>query len=125
MKRCIVGISILLSLVVLCAGSLLVLHREARSLAAETQQLAEMVNTIETETVLTAYDALLEKWERFHDVAGIFVEGEKLDVIRRSLAGLRPMLKAGLPDALAELARIRELAEDVFREELPDIWHIL
>lgn len=125
MNRIITGIGILLLLIVLGVGSLWMLRHHTQQFAAYTQTVAEEFSAADTEKTLEAYDRLSEEWEQFHDIAGVFVNGKKLDDIHRSLAGLGQMIAEEHPDVLTELARIKELTETLFREELPDLWHIL
>ncbi len=124
MNRIITGIGILLSLVLLSVCSLWILHARTQQFSSHIQNVAETF-AADGEKALAAFDELSEEWEHFHDIAGMFVDGRKLDDIRLSIAVLRQMIAEEHPDALAELARIRELAEAIFREELPDLWHIL
>lgn len=125
MNRCVISIGILIALVALCVSSLLLLHRRSDRFVEQTQAVAQEFAAAEKERALSAYDELLEEWDHFRDIAGVFVDGSKLDSIRKILAGLRPLIEAQHPEVPSELARIRGLVEDVFREELPDWWHIL
>lgn len=125
MNRCRISLAILISLVVLCASALFVLRWQSGKLTERTEAIAQAVEGGNTEQALAGYDKLMEEWEHFHDITGVFVDGTKLDPIRQLLAGLRPLIEAEHPEVLSELERIRELAQDVFTEELPDLWHIL
>jgi hypothetical protein len=70
-------------------------------------------------------DELYGLWEEFHEKTGIFVDGNQLDRIRSELVGLRALIAAEHPELLSRLEALCELTEELFSEELPDLWHIL
>ncbi len=125
MNRCVISLGILISLIVLSVSSLFILHHQSDQFTEQVEAVKQTLISDETERTLAVYDELMEEWERFHDVAGVFVDGTKLDPIRKLLAGLRPLIEAEHPEVLSELERIQGLVEDVFKEEMPDLWHIL
>ena len=125
MNRCVISFGILTLLIVLSVSSLFILYHRSDRFTEQVEAVKQTIISDETERTLAVYDELMEEWEHFRDVAGVFVDGTKLDPIRKLLVGLRPLIEAEHSEVLSELERIRGLAEDVFTEEIPDFWHIL
>lgn len=124
MKRCIISFCVLLGLVGLCVASQIMLYRESRAFAALTVSVEEAVQAGDRDEALRRLEKLEAQWEGFHNVTGLFVDGTKLDPIRERLAEVRPLIAEAHPTALPELACIRQLAEGIAEEEVPEIWHI-
>ncbi len=125
MNRCKISIGVLLALVVLCVSSLFILRHQCAGFAAQADTVMEAVAAGETAQALADCEVLMERWEQFHDVTGVFVDGARLDVLREILAGLPALIAQEHPEAMSQLETLRLLAEDIFLEELPDWWHIL
>lgn len=125
MKRVILSASILVSLIVLCIISLTALHSEClwyADLAGRTLYAAEQGDT---DAALARFDTMQAHWEAFHDLTGLFVDGEKLDAIYERMVGLRPLLEQAHPEARSELTAIRKLIDGIYEEEMPRLPHIL
>lgn len=125
MRRVILSLSILLSLIVLCVLSLTALRSECTWYENLTQSTIYAASRGDTEAALERFDALQANWEEFHDLTGLFVDGAKLDAIYERLVGLRVMLEQQHPSSLSELEAIRQLIEGIYEEELPKLWHIM
>lgn len=125
MKRCIASLSILVALIALCIVSLVALRSECRWYAGLAERTTLAVSQGETETALSRFDSMQEHWEDFHNITGLFVDGEKLDAIYERMTGLRPLIESGHPQASAELESLRSLIESIYEEEQPLLWHIL
>ncbi len=125
MNRLKITIGILLLLTALCVTSLITIHRQCERFSAQTQEIIDCISEGDTEGAVAECDELLEMWEKFHDTTGIFIDGERLDPIREILAGLPALVAEAHPDLMNRLETLRTLAEDLFLEELPDLWHIL
>lgn len=125
MNRCKISIGVLLALVVLCVSSLFILRWQCEDFAGQTEAVMEAVEAGETERALADCEALMDRWDRFHDVTGVFVDGARLDVLRETLAGLPALIAQEHPEAMSQLETLHLLTEDIFLEELPDWWHIL
>ncbi len=125
MNRCKISIGVLLALVLLCICSLLVLRWQCHTFAGRVDAVTEAVEEGNIREALEAYDGLYTQWEQFHDVAGLFVSGTKLDPMYEILTGLRPLIVQQHPEVTAELERLRGLTEGILAEEMPSVWHIL
>ncbi len=125
MNRCKISIGILLALVVLCVSALLVLHSQCGSFAAQTGAVLEAVQAGETERALAECGVLLERWDTFHGLTGLFVDGTRLDPMREILTGLPPLIAQEHPEVVSQLETLRALTQDIFEEEMPEWWHIL
>jgi hypothetical protein len=93
--------------------------------AALTDNVSQAVENGNTEQALAALEDLEKEWEHFHRVAGLFVDGEKLDPMREILSGLRPLISQEHAEVPAELRRLRNLTVSIYEEEVPVVWHIL
>lgn len=125
MKRCKASVWILLSLILLCIVSLIVLRQQCMNYLYLTNAVETAVDQGNTEQALSAFDELEQQWQQYHDITGIFVNGDELDAVRQILCGLRPLLENEHPEAKSELQKIRYLIESIYQEELPELWHIL
>ena len=125
MNRLKISFGVLLLLAVLCISGMVLVHHQCTEFAAQTQAVMDAAAAGDTEAALESCDTLLLLWERFHDVTGVFVDGERLEPIRELLAGLPVMIAQQHPDLLSRLETLRTLAEELFRAEIPDVWHIL
>lgn len=125
MRRCIASLSILLSLILLCIISLVALKSECSWYAGLVEKTAFAISQGETETALSRFDAMEAHWEDFHNIAGLFVDGEKLDAVYERMVSLRPLIASEHPQVSAELEGIRRLIESIYEEEQPLLWHIL
>ena len=125
MSRFLTSIGILLALTVLSVTSLFLLRNECSRYMHLTDQTAAAFERGDTQAALAEFDRLESDWQHFHDVAGVFVDGSKLDAIYSHIIVLRPMLEEGYPEASAELDCIRLLTRGLYEEELPLFWHIL
>ena len=125
MNRLKISAGILLLLGILCVTGLFTLQRQCGKFAAQTEIIMESVKAGDMEKAEKECGELLVLWEEFHDRTGIFIDGERLDPIRELLAGLPALIEAEHPEVMSHLEALRTLAEDLFLEELPDLWHIL
>ncbi len=125
MNRLKISAGILLLLGILCVTGLFTLQRQCGKFAAQTEIIMESVKAGDMKTAEKECGELLVLWEKFHDRTGIFIDGERLDPIRELLAGLPALIEAEHPEVMSHLEALRTLAEDLFLEELPDLWHIL
>ncbi len=125
MNRCKISVWILIGLVLLCISSLPLIRYQCSRFIDQVDSVTEAVKSGDRERALAEYDALEEAWTGFHDITGIFVDGEKLDVPREVLVGLRSLIEAEHPEALSELERLRGMTEGIFEEEVPGWEHIL
>ncbi len=125
MNRLKISFSILALLAVLCITGLVTVHRQCTAFDAQVQQVMDAAAGNDTEAALAEFDALYAQWEKFHDWTGLFVDGEQLDHIRGELAGLRALIEAEHPEVMARLEALGTLIKELFREEVPELWHIL
>lgn len=125
MNRCTISLIILAALILLCIISLPVIHGQCDRLVRQTDRVAEAAVQGDAERALAEYEKLEQRWESFHDITGLFVDGEKLDVPREVICALRPLLAAAHPEAVSELARLRGMIEGLYEEEVPGWAHIL
>ncbi len=125
MNRLKISFSILALLAVLCITGLVTVHRQCTAFDAQVQQVMDAAAGNDTEAALAEFDALYAQWEKFHDWTGLFVDAEQLDHIRGELAGLRALIEAEHPEVMARLEALGTLIKELFREEVPEIWHIL
>ena len=125
MNRLKISAGILLLLGILCVTGLFTLQRQCGKFAAQTEIIMESVKAGDMETAEKECGERLVLWEEVHDRTGIFIDGERLDPIRELLAGLPALIEAEHPEVMSHLEALRTLAEDLFLEELPDLWHIL
>lgn len=125
MSRFVISICILLTLTVLSVSSLRLLRRECRAYNALARETAAAFSAGDTLAALRGYDRLAGRWDHFHDMTGLFVDGSKLDAIYSHITPLRPLLEQDDPLALAELESLCLLTNGLYEEELPVFWHIL
>lgn len=125
MKRVWTSAGILVLLLILSVTSLLWLRAESRDYVMLAQSCSLAYEAEETDDALALCETLTRRWERFHSIAGIFVDGARLDPIRETLSGLRPLIERKDPAAAADLARLRIMLRELYAEEVPVIWHIL
>ncbi len=125
MNRCRISVAVLVALVVLCVSSLFLVRHWCRDFYAETQNVEAAVVQGDTAAALAAYDALLVRWDGFHDRIGLFIDGSKLDPVYELLSGLRPLIAQEHPEVQSELRELRALVEELMMEEIPVVWHIL
>ena len=125
MKRVRASACILLVLMLVSIASLLWLRAESREYAMLAKACSDAYAAGDIPAALERCETLTEEWEQFHSIAGLFVDGDKLDPIRETLSGLRPLIAAGHPDAAADLARLRIMLRELYEEETPEFWHIL
>lgn len=125
MNRCRISAGVLAALVVLCVSSLFCVRSWCRDFAEQTQIVTQAVERGETQAALEACDTLLAEWEGFHDRIGLFIDASKLDPIYEILSGLRPLIEQEYPEVPSELLELQSMVEELMKEELPEIWHIL
>lgn len=125
MKRCTACIGILSGLILLSICSLFLVRWECRRFNAATEAVLEAVEANTTAEALRRLDTLNMKWESFHNLCGLFVNGEKLDPLRDVLSELEALIRQEHPEAVSSLERLKGLIEGIYEEEFPEIWHIL
>lgn len=125
MNRLLISTGILVLLTALCVTALFTVHGQCRDFSAQTELVMDAAASGDTERALEDCEQLLQMWEHFHDVMGLFVDGERLDAIREILAGLPALIAEEHPEVLSQLKTLQTLAEDLFLEEVPDWAHIL
>ena len=125
MKRCWICIGLLTGLLGMCIGSLLCLRAQCRQYASLTEEVIANVQDGDTDAALLAFDTLEQNWDKFHDICGLFVNGEELNPIREVLTELRPLIAQEHPEAASCLEKLRQLVEGIYEEQLPVFWHIL
>ncbi len=125
MNRLIISTGILVLLTALCVTSLFTVHGQCRDFSAQAELVMDAAASGDTERALADCEQLLQMWEDFHDIMGLFVDGERLDAIREILAGLPALIAEKHPEVLSQLKTLQTLAEDLFLEEVPDWAHIL
>lgn len=125
MNRLKISIGILSLLVIQSAAGLFTVHRQCRRFTDRTDAIIRKVEAEDTAGALAACELLLEDWEQFHDLTGLFVDGSRLETLRERLAELPALIEAEHPEVLSDLETLRTLAEDLFRGEYPDLVHIL
>ncbi len=125
MNRCRISIGVLVALVALCVVSLIVTYRQC----SEMQDCIRTVETAllqeDTAAALEAYDSLFVQWEHFHNWTELFISGDKLEPVYERLSGLRPMIMMQHPDAPSQLEAMELIIEELLKDEIPEIWHIL
>lgn len=125
MNRLKISAGVLILLGILCIAGMYTVYAECRNFTSQTESIIDAVASGNTESALEHCEALLGLWDKFHDRTGIFVDGEQLDPIREILAELPALIAAEHPEVMSRLEALRTLTEDLFLEEIPDIWHIL
>ena len=125
MSRFVTSIVILVMLTALSVVSLRMLRNECRQYTALADETAAAFAAGDIPAALACCDRMEAEWAHFHDVAGLFVDGGKLDAIYAHLVPLRPLLEQSDPYVYAELESIRMLTEGLYEEELPALPHIL
>ena len=125
MKRCWICIGLLMGLLGLCMGSLLCLHTQCRQYASLTEQVIAYVQDGDTDAALSAFDTMEQNWDNFHDICGLFVNGEELIPIREVMTELRPLIAQEHPEAASDLEKLRQLVKGIYEEQLPVSLHIL
>lgn len=125
MNRLKISMTILAILVVTSVTALFIQYSQCEGFSQQAEIVMDSVEAGDTARALTECGVLLEQWEKFHDMTGLFVDGDRLDAVREILAGLPALIAAEHPEVLSRLEALQSLAEDIFREEIPDVWHIL
>lgn len=125
MNRCKASVGILLALIILCIFSLTELKSQCNAYLALADELQSAIMADDTEKALEAFDKLQQNWEQYHNTTGLFVNGAKLDSIREVLSKLQPMIEKNAPDAAFEVEKLRSLIQNIYEEEVPELWHIL
>lgn len=125
MNRLKISLGILSLLVILCVCGLFIVRRQCDTLAERTEAIIQLVEAEDTAGALAACEELLEEWEHFHNMTGIFVDGSRLDPLRERMTELPALIAAKHPEVLSHLESLRMLTEDLFSEEIPDLAHIL
>lgn len=138
MNRCKASVGILISLILLCVISLCTLRHQSREYLQIIDQLETAFQSGETEETLAVYQQLESRLESYHNITGLFVNGTELDEIRKTIFELEPLIRQNnnhyfnFPDSDnirtdfdRLLARLRILIENIYQEELPELWHIL
>lgn len=125
MKRFGACVGILTVLILLCVCSLLTVRIQCRQFEALAEEVEEAIETGSTTEALERYDTMNARWESFHNVCGLFVNGEKLDPILEILVELPPLIAQEHPEALSSLEKLQGLVEGVYEEEFPSFWHIM
>lgn len=125
MKRCGVCLGILAGLIIICICSLLVIKQECDRFGTLAVSVSDSLAEGSTEATLERFDTLQAEWESFHNVCGLFVNGQKLDPIRETLSELRPLIAQEHPEAVPAMERLKGLIESIYEEEFPAVWHIL
>lgn len=125
MNRCKTSAGILAGLILLCIFSLLELKTQSQNYLAVIDELQDTLETGTTEQALQVYDKLEHHLESYHNITGLFVNGTELDEIRKTIAGLQPMIATNHQDTQTEIAKLRMLIQSIYDEELPELWHIL
>lgn len=125
MNRCKTSVGILISLILLCISSLMILKSQSEAYLEIINQLEITYQTGSTEETLLVCDRLEAGLENYHNITGLFVNGTELDEIREIVFELKPMILASQKNTLAEITRLRLLVQNIYEEEFPELWHIL
>jgi hypothetical protein len=125
MNRLKLSLAILVLLAILSVTGLMTIRHQCTLFTEQTQRIITAVRAGDMQEALDECDELYGLWEEFHEKTGIFVDGNQLDRIRSELVGLRALIAAEHPELLSRLEALCELTEELFSEELPDLWHIL
>ncbi len=125
MSRCKISVGVLCVLLLLCITGLFTMKFQCDAFFEQISAVSEAVRAEDMEEALLRFDKLEDSWESFHNITGVFVDGSKLDPIKESISGLRPLLEIDHPEALSELEKLKFLTANLFEEEIPEGWHIL
>lgn len=125
MKRFCICSGLLAGLILLCVCSLFFIRSECHRFGSLAASVTEAVKAEHTDDALERFDTLQTEWERFHNVCGLFVNGEQLDPIRESLSELRPLIEQAHPEAISALERLEAEIAGIYEEEFPALWHIV
>ena len=125
MNRCKVSVGILLSLILLCVIALIEVQKQCQEYLTLVDEVSSAVEAGDISQALSGFDTLEERWESYHNINGLFVNGMELDAIREIMSGLRPLIADEHPEVESELRKMRYLILSMYEEELPELWHIL
>lgn len=125
MNHCKTSVGILIGLILLCISSLMILKSRSETYLAIIDQLETTFQTGSVEDTLVVYDRLESELEKYHNITGLFVNGTELDEMQEIVASLKPMILANQKNTSAEIARLRMLVQNLYEEELPELWNIL
>ncbi|MBD5142633.1 MAG: DUF4363 family protein [Ruminococcus sp.] len=125
MNRCKVSLGILIVLILLCIISLMTVKTQAQNYLAIINKLEESLETGTTEQSLLICDELENDLENYYNITALFVNSSELREIQKIISSLQPMIVTNHEDILLEIAKLRALIQNIYHEEIPEIWHIL
>lgn len=125
MIRIKISFGIILMIIALGISGFFVLKHKTNDVIAiidETRAFSENENFDEA---LKTVDKLMEKWEKFHTYASIFINNDKISAVQNSISRLKSLIKNKSDEIDAELDTAKSALKWIIESEIPKWTNIL
>lgn len=125
MVRIKISLGIVIAIIVLSLSGLWLLDHKTDRIIELLDETRSYSDKGETEKALESVETLLQKWEKYHSYASIFVRNDKITNVETSMSRLKPLIENENDELNAEYENARTNLEWIVESEIPKFSNIM
>lgn len=125
MIRIKISFVIIVLIIVLGISGFFVLKQKTNDVIELIDETKAFSDSENTEKALDSVEILMEKWDKFHTYASVFINNEKISVAQSSIARLKSLIEEKSDEVSAELETAKSALKWIIESEIPRWTNIL
>lgn len=125
MIRIKISFGIIIAIIILGISGFFVLRHETDEIMGMIDETKSYSDSENTEDAIKSVDKLIDKWDKFHTYASIFINNDKISDVQESISRLKALIETDNDELNAEFDTAKSALKWIVESEIPRWTNIL
>lgn len=125
MIRIKISFGIIIAIIILGISGFFVLQHETEEIMGMIDETKSYSDSENTEDAIKSVDKLIDKWDKFHTYASIFINNDKISDVQESISRLKALIETDNDELNAEFDTAKSALKWIIESEIPRWTNIL